>query len=190
MLYDTYSIGGVLYHADRANHKYIKKVKTKNGKWRYIYKNALNKLMANSREYDNISLLNSGKYKPDFVDKHEMNWYNEHPDWVKTFPETYNKFNQRMEIKKSNEQQTRNETKLQRMEDERARRNIATTLGDRTAKRVQKVLDKKMNEVMNKLDYKANKINALSVLFGEKPDVSAWNNKNEKLKAKKLFKFT
>ena len=76
------------------------------------------------------------------------------------------------------------------MEDERARRNIATTLGDRTAKRVQKVLDKKMNEVMNKLDYKANKINALSVLFGEKPDVSAWNNKNEKLKAKKLFKFT
>ena len=37
MIYSTYVINGELYHADRANHKYIKKVKTKNGKWRYIY---------------------------------------------------------------------------------------------------------------------------------------------------------
>ena len=37
MIYSTYVINGELYHADRVNHKYIRKVKTKNGKWRYIY---------------------------------------------------------------------------------------------------------------------------------------------------------
>lgn len=37
MIYSTYVINGELYHADRANHKYVRKVKTKNGKWRYIY---------------------------------------------------------------------------------------------------------------------------------------------------------
>lgn len=37
-------INGELYHADRKDHKYIDKVKTKTGKWRYIYKNATNKV--------------------------------------------------------------------------------------------------------------------------------------------------
>lgn len=42
MLYNNIVIGGVLVHADRKNHKYIDKIKTKAGKWRYIYKNTLN----------------------------------------------------------------------------------------------------------------------------------------------------
>lgn len=44
MLYNTMYMGGVLVHADRANHKYIKKVKTKTGKWRYIYTQPLNQM--------------------------------------------------------------------------------------------------------------------------------------------------
>lgn len=39
MIYETYSVGGELYHA--RSHKYIDKIKTKAGKWRYIYKNTL-----------------------------------------------------------------------------------------------------------------------------------------------------
>ena len=39
MIYETYSIGGELYHA--RSHKYLSKVKTKSGKWRYIYKSRL-----------------------------------------------------------------------------------------------------------------------------------------------------
>ena len=35
MFYKEYIIGGELYHA--GNHKYLEKVKTKSGKWRYIY---------------------------------------------------------------------------------------------------------------------------------------------------------
>ena len=35
MFYSEYTIGGELYHA--GNHKYLEKVKTKSGKWRYIY---------------------------------------------------------------------------------------------------------------------------------------------------------
>lgn len=42
MLYSTYTIGGELMHSSKGaewgKHKYIDKVKTKNGKWRYIYK--------------------------------------------------------------------------------------------------------------------------------------------------------
>ena len=48
MLYNNLVIGGVLVHADRKNHKYIDKVKTKSGKWRYIYTQPLNKMP----EYD------------------------------------------------------------------------------------------------------------------------------------------
>ena len=40
MIYETYSVGGELYHS--RFHKYIDKIKTKAGKWRYIYKNTLN----------------------------------------------------------------------------------------------------------------------------------------------------
>lgn len=43
MLYEQYTIGGELMHSAKGvewkNKKYIDKVKTKNGKWRYIYKN-------------------------------------------------------------------------------------------------------------------------------------------------------
>lgn len=49
MIYKTYTIGGELYHADKGLsgvknkvHKYIDKVRTKSGKWRYIYENTKN----------------------------------------------------------------------------------------------------------------------------------------------------
>lgn len=38
MFYAEYTVGGELYHA--GNHKYLDKVKTKSGKWRYIYTRA------------------------------------------------------------------------------------------------------------------------------------------------------
>ena len=42
MLYESYTIGGELIHSAKGNewskHRYIDKVKTKSGKWRYIYK--------------------------------------------------------------------------------------------------------------------------------------------------------
>ena len=41
MLYDNMYMGGVLVHGERS-HKYIDKIRTKAGKWRYIYKNTLN----------------------------------------------------------------------------------------------------------------------------------------------------
>ena len=47
MLYNNLVIGGVLIHADRPNHKYIQKVKTKSGKWRYIYKDVKNRFLSN-----------------------------------------------------------------------------------------------------------------------------------------------
>lgn len=46
MIYDTYLIGGELYHAQRANHKYLDKVRTKSGKWRYIYTKAKDSKLA------------------------------------------------------------------------------------------------------------------------------------------------
>lgn len=43
MLYEQYTIGGELMHSAKGvewkNKKYIDKIKTKTGKWRYIYKN-------------------------------------------------------------------------------------------------------------------------------------------------------
>ena len=41
MIYDEMYMGGVLVHGERS-HKYLQKIKTKTGKWRYIYKNTLN----------------------------------------------------------------------------------------------------------------------------------------------------
>ena len=41
MIYNTMYMGGVLVHGERA-HKYLQKIKTKTGKWRYIYENTLN----------------------------------------------------------------------------------------------------------------------------------------------------
>lgn len=46
MIYDTYLIGGELYHAQRANHKYLDKIRTKSGKWRYIYTKAKDSKLA------------------------------------------------------------------------------------------------------------------------------------------------
>lgn len=44
MLYEQYTIGGELMHSAKGvewkNKKYIDKVRTKTGKWRYIYKNS------------------------------------------------------------------------------------------------------------------------------------------------------
>ena len=41
MIYNTMYMGGVLVHGERA-HKYLQKIKTKAGKWRYIYENTRN----------------------------------------------------------------------------------------------------------------------------------------------------
>lgn len=49
MLYEQYTIGGELMHSSKGaewkSHRYIDKVKTKNGKWRYIYKNPSSKYL-------------------------------------------------------------------------------------------------------------------------------------------------
>jgi len=46
MLYEQYTIGGELMHSAKGvewkNKKYIDKIKTKTGKWRYIYQNTKN----------------------------------------------------------------------------------------------------------------------------------------------------
>lgn len=43
MVYNTYTIGGELYHyakgSEKAGAKYLEKVRTKSGKWRYVYDN-------------------------------------------------------------------------------------------------------------------------------------------------------
>ena len=88
MLYDTYSIGGVLYHADRANHKYIKKVKTKNGKWRYYYNKMKDSNWDESisnmyKDFYNIAARNTDKLRK-FSDQG-------HKKYVKNLNNSYNK---------------------------------------------------------------------------------------------------
>lgn len=61
MIYKNYTVGGILMHADRSNHKYIQKVRTKSGKWRYIYKDVSNRLAANRQ----ANLFNKHKFMYD-----------------------------------------------------------------------------------------------------------------------------
>ena len=56
MIYTNYVIGGELYHAQRANHKYIDRVMTKSGKWRYIYSKTADKKL--SLQEDKIDEVN------------------------------------------------------------------------------------------------------------------------------------
>ena len=77
MIYETYSVGGELYHA--RSHKYIDKIKTKAGKWRYIYKNTLNYGRnkhirdMNTQKYEEFI---NGKYDKGLRDPQDVNnWY-------------------------------------------------------------------------------------------------------------------
>ena len=55
MYYDRMYIGGVLVHGERKKHKYIDKIKTKTGKWRYIYDYTLAKGKQAAKSVDNIT---------------------------------------------------------------------------------------------------------------------------------------
>ena len=55
MLYNNLYINGVLVHSDRKKHKYIDKIKTKTGKWRYIYDYTLAKGKQVAKSVDNIT---------------------------------------------------------------------------------------------------------------------------------------
>lgn len=78
MLYNEMYMGGVLVHGERA-HKYLQKIKTKTGKWRYIYKNTLNYGRnknirdMNTQKYEEFI---NGKYDKGLRDpQHVNNWY-------------------------------------------------------------------------------------------------------------------
>ena len=60
MIYPVYSIGGELFHGERANHKYVDKVRTRSGKWRYVYQKANNKVGATNKK-SGLSKLNTMK---------------------------------------------------------------------------------------------------------------------------------
>lgn len=50
MIYNEYTVDGVLYHSAKGDewksHKYVDKVKTKNGKYRYVYSDPSKKTVA------------------------------------------------------------------------------------------------------------------------------------------------
>ena len=66
MIYSTYVIGGELYHASTF-HKYIDKVKTKSGKWRYIYKKGVGN--ARAQAADDALLEKKNKDKIDLGER-------------------------------------------------------------------------------------------------------------------------
>ncbi len=86
MLYNEMYMGGVLVHGERS-HKYIDKIRTKTGKWRYIYKNTLdygnNKRLRDkfANEYNNKVIQDKIEVNPTYWAKRKFrndleNYYN------------------------------------------------------------------------------------------------------------------
>lgn len=162
MVYQNFTVGGVLYHA--RNHKYIDKVRTKSGKWRYIYYKSresdarvrefgakanekLNRFGRQSYTSYLNTLNNNLKLTKDFGNKNSrfydsvLNMYKDDIAMAKNNITSY----------RGKEVASRNEAKIERRNVEANRRKAATAVGDKAYKRIEKAQKKVMSILKKKM---------------------------------------
>ena len=171
MIYKTYSVGGELYHA--RSHKYINKFRGKNGKWRYIYKIAKSAVLNGKKFVDADQRLNDSAYNW-ISNKQLLNYYNDslgmQKRWTNALKDHINTYNKIHGNKKSMLyskdlydttekekrydsmiKQTRNEIKLNKRENDRARRDAATNAGVDDYRLATKAVQEKGKKLVDKI---------------------------------------
>lgn len=177
MIYETYSVGGELYHA--RSHKYINKFRGKNGKWRYVYKLAKSALTSGRRfmdldekmtdtAYNYLANKNLHKYYKDTLDM-QKSWTNalqNHRNmnvmingskYKNMYKDPISDSKKEEENIRGKMRSTRNEAKLNLRENDRARRDAATNAGVDDYRLATKALIDSGEKIVNAVLKRANK---------------------------------